>query len=71
MISKCQIILKLYDEAINNKVIQTINYMQTYNISERTFRRYINELNNFFAENYMFIELSYSKSQKGYIIKKY
>ena len=71
MISKCQIILKLYDDATNNKVIKTQEYMYVYSISERTVRRYINELNCFFADTYKYLELVYEKKLKGYILKKY
>ena len=71
MISKCHIILSMYDDATNNNVIKTQEYMSVYSISERTFRRYINELNYFFADTYKYLELAYDKNLKGYILKKY
>lgn len=69
MISKCHIILSMYDDANNNKVIKTSEYMNKYYISERTFRRYISEINCYLADSYKMKELVYSKALKGYILR--
>lgn len=61
----------MYSDACEGTLIKTNDYMSEFGISERTFRRYINEVNIFLAEMYKNQELTYVKSLKGYTILDY
>lgn len=66
MILKSQIILYLYDLLINGKEVFMDEIIAKYNISIRTFRRYISELNAFLYNNYKNKEVIYSFEKRSY-----
>ena len=45
---KCQVVLRIYDDLVNNRKIYMNEVLTEYNISKRTFYRYISEINVFF-----------------------
>ena len=69
MINKCQSVLYIYDELINNKEIRLEDIINKYNISIRSFRRYISEINIFLANNYKNQSIQYDLKEKVYRLK--
>ena len=69
MINKSQSVLYIYDELINNKEIRLEDIINKYNISIRTFRRYISEINIFLANNYKNQSIQYDLKEKVYRLK--
>lgn len=70
MIIKSQIILYIYDELINGRDIKMNEILALYNISVRTFRRYISEINIYLCDNYKNQIVVYNHSTNSYFIKK-
>ena len=66
MINKSQSVLYIYDELINNKEIRLEDIINKYNISIRTFRRYISEINIFLANNYKNQSILYDLKTNSY-----
>jgi len=66
--NKAQILLYMYDKLINGCAFSLREITNDFNISERTFRRYISEINCFLANNYRLQQVCYSKEKKGYIL---
>ena len=69
MNNKSQSDLYIYDELINNKEIRLEDIINKYNISIRTFRRYISEINIFLANNYKNQSVEYDYIKKVYYLK--
>lgn len=69
MISKSQIILFIYDELTSKRVIKTNDIIFKYNISSRTFRRYIAETNAYLYNNYKNECIIYNSDEKCYTLK--
>lgn len=69
MINKSQSVLYIYDELINNKEIRLEDIINKYNISIRTFRRYISEINAFLSNNYKNQSVEYDYIRKVYYLK--
>ena len=69
MIKKSQSVLYIYDELINNKEIRLEDIINKYNISIRTFRRYISEINAFLSNNYKNQSVVYDYIRKVYYLK--
>ena len=70
MIIKSQIILYIYDKLINGKQVKTNEIVTLFNISVRTFRRYISEINSFLYNNYKNQEVVYNHSKNSYCIQE-
>lgn len=70
MIIKSQIILYIYDKLINGKEVKTNEIVTLFNISVRTFRRYISEINSFLYNNYKNQEVVYNHSKNSYCIQE-
>ena len=68
MIIKSQIILYMYDELINGKEINMQEILALYNISVRTFRRYISEINIYLCNNYRNQTVIYNHSKNRYYL---
>lgn len=66
MINKSQIVLYIYDDLINNKEIFLNDIINKYEISTRTFRRYIAEINAFLFNNYKNQIIQYDSIKKSY-----
>jgi len=67
--SKIQIVLALYDKLRrNNKVIMD-DFLSEYEISVRSFRRYVSEINTFFCNEFMNEEVVYDFDDRAYKIK--
>jgi len=71
MIIKSQIVLYIYDELLSNRGIKTIDIVNKYGISIRTFRRYISEINSFFFNNYRNQIVEYDTLRKEYYLKNF
>jgi len=71
MIIKSQIVLYIYDELLSNRGIKTIDIVNKYGISIRTFRRYILEINSFFFNNYRNQIVEYDTLRKEYYLKNF
>lgn len=69
MINKSQSVLYIYDELINNKEIKLEDIINKYNISIRTFRRYISEINIFLSNNYKNMSVIYDYYKKTYYLE--
>jgi len=69
MIIKSQIVLYIYDELINNKKITMNDIVNKYEISIRTFRRYISEINSFLYNNYKNQSIVYDSYEKCYYLE--
>ena len=59
MMNKSQVVLYMYDRLIRRKVIRTNDILNQYDISLRTFQRYIAEINDLLGKyaqltNYFF-----------------
>lgn len=68
MVVKSQIVLYIYDELINNKPLKMDEVLALFNISVRTFRRYISEINAFFCNNYINKEIMYDYKNQYYYL---
>ena len=68
MIIKSQVVLYMYDLLINGNEFTMSEIITLYNISIRTFRRYIAEINNFLYEQYKQKEVIFSKERGTYYI---
>lgn len=68
MIIKSQIVLVMYDKLINHKQIYMNEIINEYNISVRTFRRYISEINSFFWNSYKNLTIHYDHLEKCYYL---
>ena len=69
MVMKSQIILYIYDQLINHRVVSTNEIVEHYMISIRTFRRYISEINAFLFNNFKNQEVVYDHFKKTFMIK--
>lgn len=69
MIVKSQIILYMYDELINNREIKMNEIIALYDISVRTFRRYISEINSYLCNNYKNQIVVYDHYRNSYRLK--
>lgn len=68
MIIKIQIILYMYDDFINGKKIAINDIINKYEISIRTFQRYIAELNAFLFNKYKNQVIVYDYENKEYYL---
>lgn len=70
MMNKSQVVLYMYDRLIRRKVIRTNDILNQYDISLRTFQRYIAEINDFFFNNFMNCSVAYNYENKYYYLKE-
>lgn len=70
MIIKSQIVLYLYDKLVAKEKLYIDEIIGEYNISIRTFRRYISEINAFLCNNYKNQFVSYDYKNKYYYLKE-
>ena len=68
MISKSQVILYIYDTLIRGEKIKTNEIINEFEISLRTFQRYIAEINDFFFNNFMNYYVKYDYELKYYYL---
>ena len=68
MVLKTQIVLYMYDKLLSGKGFTVAEIISNFNISERTFRRYVSEINCFLANNYKEQQVGYSNDKKVYIL---
>ena len=68
MLTKTQVVLFIYDELIHGKKIHTNSIIGEFNISLRTFRRYISEINAYFANFYKNTIIKYNRSEKYFYL---
>lgn len=69
MVLKSQIILYMYDKLLSNEGFTILEIVSTFNVSERTFRRYVSEINCYLANNYKKEVVSYDSYTKKYFLK--
>lgn len=69
MVSKSQIVLYIYSELINHKEIRLDEIVEKFDISIRTFRRYIAEINAYLSNNFRNQNVSYDQFKNSYILK--
>ena len=70
MIIKSMIMLYMYDLLIEGNEFTIDEIVSIYNISVRTYRRYIAEINNFLCEQYKQKEVVFSKEKRTYYLSK-
>ena len=66
---KLQIVLALYDKLIKEGKVIMNDFISEYEISVRSFRRYVSEINTFFCNEFMNEEIVYDYAEKAYKIK--
>lgn len=66
MIVKTQIVVYMYDALINGEELCMDEILNEYNISVRTFRRYISEINSFLSNNYKNKTVTYDGFTNSY-----
>ncbi len=69
-VNKSQALLYIFDKLLNEKHITKEEILDELEISELTFKRYIQELRAFLCNFYQECELVYSKSNKSYFLKR-
>ena len=68
MINKCQIVLHIYDRLLQYGEIEMNSVLAEFNISVRSFRRYISEINAFLDNNYKNQCVKYKKTLNKYYL---
>lgn len=61
----------MYDKLLNSETFTIGEILSMFNISERTFRRYINEINCFLADNYKNQQIVYRADKKEYYLENF
>lgn len=64
--SKIEIVLYIYDQLLQNKVISSTQISNEFKISKRTFKRYIEDINGYFFNQYKNMEVIYDPHIKKY-----
>lgn len=68
MLVKTQVVIYMYDELINNRHINMDQIMSEYEISVRTFRRYISEIQSYLFNFHKSKIVKYSMRDKCYYL---
>lgn len=68
-ISKIQIVIFLYEKLRRGEIVRMDVFMAEFNISIRTFRRYISEINAYLSNQFMNEEVVYDFKERTYKIK--
>ena len=69
MKSKVEIILYIYDKLKEEKKINSLQIMNEFNICDRTFRRYISDINAYLCNQYKNVQIVYDRKLKEYILE--
>ena len=70
-LSKTQICLYIYEELLSKGFIEISFYKNEFNLEDKTFMRYINELRSYLSNFYKGYEISYCRSTQTYKLVKY
>ena len=70
MVVKSQIILYIYDKIINGKSFTMDEIINEFNISIRTFRRYIAEINAYLCNNFRNEMIVYDYKKSCYFLNR-
>ena len=70
MVVKSQIILYIYDKLKDEKMVTIDEVINKFEISIRTFQRYIAEIKAFLFNNFKDYSLEYNRTKKIYYLKK-
>ena len=68
---KTQVCLYIYEELLNNKFINTTEIRQKFNLEDKTFSRYINEIRSYLYNFYTGKEIVYLRSKQIYKLVTY
>ncbi|MDY4051818.1 MAG: hypothetical protein SOY80_00480 [Bacilli bacterium] len=68
---KTQVCLYIYEELLNNKFINTTEIRQKFNLEDKTFSRYINEIRSYLYNFYTGKEIVYLRSKQIYKLVSY
>ena len=68
--SKVEVVLYIYDQLISGKSVNASQIMNEFNICDRTFRRYISEINSFLYNNYKNQEVVYNHTRNSYCMEE-
>ena len=71
MLVKTQVVLFMYEKLLNGENIYLDEIIGEFEISLRTFRRYINEINIYLANFNKFKQIKYSMKNKYYYMESY
>ena len=66
---KTQLILRLYDALINGEKVGRLEFCKLHSITERTFYRYIKEINMFFIHHKRNVILDVIEPNGEYFVK--
>jgi len=69
MMVKSQIVLYIYDELKTNRFITISDIINKYSICERSFRRYIAEINAYLSNNFKNQVIKYDYYNKKYYLE--
>ena len=69
MMVKSQIVLYIYDELKTNKFITISDIINKYSICERSFRRYVAEINAYLYNNFKNQVIKYDYYNKRYYLE--
>jgi len=69
MMVKSQIVLYIYDELKTNRFITISDIINKYSICERSFRRYIAEINSYLSNNFKNQVIKYDYYNKRYYLE--
>ncbi len=69
MRSKAHCVLKLYDYLMKQQDVIMEEFMKEYNISSRTFRRYINEINQYMLDASINKKAYFNRVKNSYMLK--
>jgi predicted DNA-binding transcriptional regulator YafY len=70
MRSKAHCVLKLYDYLMKDKDVIMEEFMKEYKISSRTFRRYINEINQYLIDSSVSKKAYFNRVRNSYVLKE-
>lgn len=70
MYIKSQLVLYIYENLYDKKTVKTEDIMAEFNVSMRTVRRYISEINSYLRNFNKNKEVHYSRSKKSYVLKE-
>lgn len=68
---KTQVCLYIYEELLNNKFINTTEIRQKFNLEDKTFSRYINEIRSYLYNFYTGKEIVCLRSKQIYKLVSY
>ena len=67
--SKVEVVLYIYDQLISGKSVNASQIMNEFNICDRTFRRYISDINAYLCDQYKNVQVVYNREIKEYIME--